>query len=593
MPLISLKIPAGIYTEDSSHAARERWVDSDNVRFFKRFAEKIGGYERLSDEELGEAARGSCVWRALDGVSYLAFGTRSKLWLYRDDDTLYNITPIRASGTLTNPFTTTNGSPLVVVADTAHGANDGDTVIFDGASAVGGLTIDGEYVIDLINANSYRITAASNASSGATGGGTVAYEYEINQGPDENAASSDPVGYGDGGYSDGVWSGAILTLSGVVVYRIWALVNWGEDLIATYYTGAMYQWDKTNGEASQATAIANSPDVNNSVFVFPDIRYLVSLGAYDETATAQDPMLIRWASQETLTDWTPSATNTAGDLRLESGNTILASVSTRFGRLILTDFSAYLMTQAGSEFVFGVKLVGENCGVIAPHAVVGYNGLAYWMGRDRFFGFDGTVRELPCDLQDDIFTALNYRESFKVAAGPNVSFHEIFWSYPTGDSRDNDKTVILNVEEAVWYPSSIARTTWLDRNVLINNPVAVDGDGVIYRHEAGVNAGDEPLPYHLQSGDMMLSEGDQFMHIRRMLVDFDRISGDHELQLVSKKYPREAGYESGPYSFSEATEQISVRARGRSVAMRVSSSALDNDFRMGEWRADATEHGRR
>jgi hypothetical protein len=317
----------------------------------------------------------------------------------------------------------------------------------------------------------------------------------------------------------------------------------------------------------------------------------LALGSHK--GSAQDPLLIRWPSQETLTTWSPLATNTAGDKLLDSGNDIIGSTSTRFGELVLTDLSAHLASYVGAPFIFSVKKVGENCGLIAPHGATAYNGQGYWMSRGRFFSFDGTVREIPCDLQDEVFDSLNLAHAFKIVAATVVKKHEVWWFYPANASRQNNRAIIYNVAGQIWYSSDMPRSAWLDENVFTAKPVAVDNAGKIMLQETGVDANGEALPYFLQSGDMEIAQGDQMMHVRRLINDFKRLSGNHELTLIAKGYPNENGIVKGPYSFGEGAKQVSARARGRSIAMKIASNSLGADFRLGVWRADVTPHGRR
>jgi hypothetical protein len=595
MSLTPLDIPPGIIKEDSAYASRNRYVDGNNVRFFKRFPEKIGGYVELSESsaDLADPARGAHVWRTLDGTAYFAFGTRRKLWLYDDNDTLYDITPIRESGQLTDPFDTVDTDETVTVNDTGHGTAVGDTVIFDNATAVGGITIDGAYVVTTVpGANSYTIEHSSAATSTVSGGGgTVDYEYEITIGLDESTETVETLAWGEGTWDEGPWGGSVPTLAGTLAFRIWTLDNWGEDLVATYWGGAMYHWDASAGTSTRAAAISNSPSVVNGLYVSQDTRHIVALGAHD--GSAQDPLLTAWADQETLTTWTASATNTAGDKLIESGNDIVGSISTRFGRLIVTDFSAHIMTFTGPPFTFGIRKVGERCGMLSPHAGVTFNDLAFWMGRGRFFMFDGAVREIECDLQDEVFDNLNLVQAFKVASGTVVDKHEVWWFYPTLSDLQNTKAIIYNVKDRIWYPSDFARSAWLDKNVFTAKPVAVDNSGMMFLQESGSDANGSALSYYLQSGDMELGNGDQSMHVRRLINDFQRLTGNHTLTLIAKTDPNASSVTKGPYSFGESTSQISARAKGRSIAFKIASDELDSDFRAGLWRADISPHGRR
>jgi len=562
--------------------AKNRWVDGSNVRFFKGLTERIGGWIKLTDKSLSAAARGIMAWRGLDGTGYIALGTHAKLWLYTGD-TLYDITPIRASGSLTDPYQTTNTSAVVTVTHVGHGAATGDTVIFDTSAVVGGVTISGAYVVTVLTTDTYTITAATTATSTASGGGSISYRYEITIGA---LGGGDPVAWGEGTWGNSVWGGIEPYYNTPTEYRVWSFATFGEDLIASPYGGGIYHWDKTGGTGARAVVVTNAPTTTYGIFV-SDARHLVALG------DSSDPLLVKWASEEVLTNWTPAPTSTAGDFRVQGGVEFRGSVETRFGRLLLTDHSAHVMRYTGAPFVFSITKQAESCGLAGPAAIVSYDGVAYWMSDSQFFMYNGTVQRLDCDLHADVFEDINRKENFKITAGTNDLFNEVWWFYTSASESEVDRFVLYNVREGTWSKGTIGRTSWLGENPVTNFPIGTDATGAIFLHESDVNGDGAAVPYYLQSGDLEAGNGDVFTHIRKIIPDYERLTGDHQITLLTKKYPQDAASTKGPYLLNANSDKVSVRARGRSIAMKLSSSAIDADFRIGEFRAAGTRHGAR
>lgn len=403
-------------------------------------------------------------------------------------------------------------------------------------------------------------------------------------------ASVTTYGFGDSTFGDaGPFGGGAAERSGYQAaneHRIWIFANWGEDLLALVRDEeTVYHWPKEG--APPFTAIATLADAPSAIdmFVSDEDRHLVLLGADG------DPMLVQWASQETLDDWTPTATNTAGDKRLEVGNRIMGSVGTRFGRLILTDLAAYVMRYVGKPFIFSITKVAEKCGPISPTAIVAStDGRAYWMGLSGFWVFDGTVQQLDCDVQSAVFDALDTSKPFLVHSGTNTEFREITWSYPTTDSADGecDRQVVLGTNG--WWLSDIPRTTWTDTNALTQRPIATDAAGLIYEHDsvAGTGAGVD-IEYTLTHNEIEIANGGSFAHVCKVIPDWQRLSGsDHNVTITVRDYPERAPTTKGPYALTG--DKKDIRARGREVSLTFSGSG---DFRMGEARIEVRPHGRR
>jgi hypothetical protein len=399
------------------------------VRFRKGLAEKIGGWVKLQPQFLG-ICRKLRDWTSIDTTTWTALGTDVRLYLWQNG-TLFNITPLRASGSLTNPFDTTISSSTVTVNHTAHGCSPGDYVFFSNADAVGGLTIDGEYQVQTAATNSFTIIDDETATSSVTGGGgTVNYEYEL---PVGNASSVVATGYGTGPYGREGYGNARTGSTLVVGIRTWSLDTWGEDLLACPRGGKIYWWDRSLGPTQRATALNEAPDFNNFMIVSTRDRHVISLGAYDYFNNDFDPMLIRWCSTEDLNDWIPTSTNTAGDLRLYNGSEIVGGVRSRLETVIFTDTAVYTLPFVGGFEVFGLNIVGENVTILGPNCAVPIDHRVLFMAESDFYMYDGVVRVVNCDVRNFVYDNLNVSQKAKIIGGLNREFNEVWWFYPSFD----------------------------------------------------------------------------------------------------------------------------------------------------------------
>jgi hypothetical protein len=428
--LVNLPIGPGVYTEQTERGAVGQWYKADKVRFRMALAEKIGGWVRLQPQFLGTCRRLK-DWASLDAKKWAAVATDTKLYLWQDS-TLYDITPIRDSGTLSNPFTTTNTLNTVNVGDLNHGAQAGDYVRFSGAALVGGLTIDGEYRIQsIVDSDNYIIVDDETATSSTTGGGTVSYEYDISAGAESVTTAT---GYGTGPYGREGYGNARTGSTLQLGIRTWSLDTWGEDLLASPRKGAIYWWDRSLGTGSRAVALGGDAPPNcQYMLVSQRDRHVLALGAYDYFNEAFDPMLIRWCSTEDLNDWVPTSENTSGDLRLYSGSQIVAGVRSRLETVIFTDVSVHTLPFVGGFDVFGLNIVGENVSILGPNAAVPVDHRVFFMAEADFYLYDGVVRAIPCTVRNHVYDNLNVVQRDKIYGGLNREFNEVWWFYPSFD----------------------------------------------------------------------------------------------------------------------------------------------------------------
>jgi hypothetical protein len=617
VPLQKVSLKPGINREGTRYSTEGGYYDGDKIRFRQGLPEKIGGWLRISASTFEGVARSLHNWVTLGDQNLIGIGTHLKFYIENVGN--YNdITPLRSTVSLSNPFTTTSGSAVITVTDANGGYKNGDYVTFSNASAVGGLTIDGEFVVGLTTvsaANTYTITAASNATSSATGGGTVSAAYQINVG---NAFATPITGWGAGTWGQGAWGIGVSSTSAI---RFWSQSNFGEDLILGHRGGGLFYWDATNGVETRAVLVSSRsgasdvPTIQNLILVSDISRFVFCFGTNEIGSTTLDPTLLRWSDQENAENWTPSATNQAGSLRLSRGTEIVAASQARQEVLVWTDSSLYSLQYVGAPTVWTANVVGENISISSQNAVAYANGIAYWMGKDKFYKYDGRTAPLKCDVRRYIFNDFNTEQYSQVFSGTNESFHEVWWFYCSDGETNIDKYVIYNYLEDIWYYGTLARTAWLDSG-LRDNPLAATYDNNLVDHESGIddNQGSSTaaISAYIESSEFDLDDGHKFMHINRIIPDvsFDGSTATSPVVTMTLNPLRNSG--SGIHSTPSSggvnnatvtrtatspvevfTDQINVRIRGRQISMKLESSAEGVTWQLGAPRLDMRPDGRR
>jgi hypothetical protein len=519
---------------------------------------------------------------------------------------------------LTNPFTTTTGSSSVVVTDVAHGAVNGDFVYFSPSVTLNGVTINGQYQITYIDVDTYRITGTGTASSSGSGGGTVYAIYEINVGPEVQVPL---VGWGSGRWGLGPWGSGEAAVSQL---RLWSQSNFGEDLVFGPRSGGLYYWDATDGFPSRGIAVttmagaSDVPVIQEWILISDVSRFVFCFGCNDYGSTTLDPMLIRWSDQESVTNWTPAITNQAGSLRLSHGSGILTALQVRQEILVWTDSSIYSLQYVGAPVVWGSTLLGDNISIMGPNAVAVASGVTYWMGRDKFYKYDGRVNTLRCDLRQYIFSDLNQEQDYQVFAGTNEAFNEIWWFYCSNNSTVIDKYVIYNYSEDIWYYGTMERTAWLDTG-LNQYPIAASYENNLVYHENGVNDDIDGTPIainsYITSSQFDIDDGHNIGFIWRMIPDITFRNSDNAPALAPQVTMTLTPYQnsgSGPnipaslggnssatvtritqVPVEEFTGQLYIRVRGRQMEMKIESNRLGTQWQLGAPRIDIKPDGRR
>lgn len=581
MPAPFLPRP-GIIKTETEYSQEGAWVDGDGVRFEKRLPEKIGGSEKFYESQLTGINRGSRMWRDDNGRLLIAFGTDSKLYVL-ESGTLTNITPTEATGTLsTDPFAMTSGSALVTVTHTSHARNVGDAVFFDGATEAGGITIDGEYpVLSVPDANSYVIehSEAATSTDASGGGASVTYEYEISPGNQNQFLT---YGYGVGAYDSGTYGTPRSASTLLLNARTWSLDSWGEDLIASPRGGNIYVWDRSTG--GRATLIANAPTAVKAVFV-----------TAEKTIIALKSREIAWCDFGDYTDWTPSATNSAGLKDMTAGSSLVGGCKGTGGtNLVWTGDQVFTLRYVPTNVVYELLERGSGAGLIAPHAVVEWNGVPYWMSNGHFMAYAGAVTTLPRedDIREFVFNNLTPNQRDKCFAGVNTDFGEIWFFYPTTNAMEPDRYVVYSIAEQCWSIGEMTRTSWA-RGKGESKPLATTDDGYVMQHETGVDDDGAALDSWIKSAPIDLGDGDVSMDIFGIVPDLHEQEGALDVTLYTKDKPNSDEVEEGPYRIYADSEIVDVRASGRQVAVKFRSNAVGGDWRLGKTRFHVKPASRR
>ena len=617
MPLTKLQFRPGINRESTSYANEGGWFDCDKVRFHQGFPEKFGGWQKFSSSTYLGTARALHNWVALDGSNYMGVGTHLKYYI--EEGGAYNdITPIRSTtsaGDVT--FSATDGSTTITVSDTNHGAGENDFVTFSGAVTLGGVitadVLNQEYqIVSIVDADTYTVTSAvaANASDSGNGGASVVGAYQINVGLNTQVGGT---GWGAGTWSRGTW-GSATTVGTEAELRLWSHDNFGEDLLINPRDGAVYYWDKTSGLSSRAVEIgtlggaSDTPTVAKQIIVSDNDRHVIAFGANPLGSSDQDNLLIRFSDQESLTDWTPTATNTAGDLRLGAGSEFIQAVETKREVLVWTDKTLHSMQYVGPPFTFGITQLASSITIMGPKAAVAAEDFVFWMGIDNFYVYDGRTANLPCTVRDYVFEDFNLAQAEKVFAGINTQWGEVIWFYPSSTSDENDRYVVFNYLEKVWYYGNLSRTAWRDRG-LRPYPMAAGtsgGSSYLYNHEIGTDDDGSAMEAYIESSQIDIGDGEKFLLINRLIPDLTFTGSTNgtpvaNFTLETREYPG-AAYDtitngavtrSATSPVEQFTNQLDMRLRGRSFAIKVDSDALGTRWRLGAPRVGLREDGRR
>ena len=540
------------------------------------------------------------------------------------------------AGSLTN---TLNGALL---ADTAGTAGSGTSVALTSATgfpdpsgtiAVG--TIPSAELITYTGVSTNDLTTITRGALGTATAGTSNGQAHLTGATVYDASTW--TGYGD----------AVNASTVTLEPGLWSLGNWGEVLVATIANGKTFTWNSgvagsakfttpasmlTTNYVTAISGTVGNPTASRLTLVSPTTRHLIHLGTETTigTSSTQDDMFIRFSNQEQINVFAPAADNSAGTQRLQDGTRIMGAIKGKENILVWTDNALYSMKFVGAPFTFGFEQVGTNCGLLGQNACCEIDGVAYWMGNNGFFSFDGTVNSVSCSVEDYVYDDFDTTKGQQVAAGINNLFTEVIWYYPTEGASYNDRYVVYNYGEktqlptGVWYTATntnAIRTTWID-SIVYPNPYATQfnssatgtvptivgetglGQTVYFQHEIG-NDQINPdgtitaLTSSLQSYDFAVQTdkgmGEYFLSMRRFLPDFKTLTGTAKVTLGVKNYPSDSVADStySPFSVISTSQKFDTRARGRYANIKIENESAAETWRYGTFQVDVQADGRR
>ena len=632
MPLQKLVFKPGINREGTDYSNEGGWFNSNLVRFRKGLPEKIGGWAKNTTNTFQSTGRALHAWVDLALTKFLGLGTTWKYYI-QEGNVFNDITPIRKTSTNSITFSATDGSSTITATDSSHGAIIDDFVTLSGAVTLGGLitadVLNQEYQIASVpTANTYTFTAkdtsgdtvTANSSDSGNGGSGVDGSYQINVGLDVFVQSS---GWGASTWGDSTW-GSTSALSATNNLRLWSHDNFGEDLVINVRAGGIYYWDTSADTlgTDRATVLSSLTNANLtptkalSTLVSDIDRHVICFGAdpLNDGGTARtgslDPMFICWSDQENVVEWEPKSTNTAGSFRLSAGSSIIGAIRARQETLVWTDTALYSMTFVGQPFTFATNLVNEGVGLIGPNAAINTPKGVYWMDKKGFYNYTGQINDIPCTVQDYVFSDLEEGQSFQIFGFLNKEFDEVGWFYCSSGEIVIDRYVVFNYAENVWSIGQLTRTAWLDESIF-DNPMSTyttSDVGYLYNQETGNDAdGSAMTNVFIESSDFDIDPaGDDFQFVSKIIPDIrftgtaDTGSDGQKADVVLKRrnFPGEDLTTAVTSSCTSVTTKIDTRVRGRQVVLRIQSNDDDTTiigvgFRVGAMRLDARPDGKR
>jgi hypothetical protein len=632
MPLQQVKFAPGIDKQNTTVGAEGRWIDSDNVRFRYGLPEKVSGWSSLVTDTIVGVSRRLHAFVDISGNRYVAIGTDKFLLLYFEGQ-LYDITPLRATLSSATIATTSASAVCTITTGSAHGLIAGDIVLLDNVTLPGGTGYtDADFEDKLFQVTSvgstttFTITQSTAATATVSTGGSIDVKPYENVGPAEQSYG---YGWGTDTWGAGGWGDASSANDVVLEPGLWSLDNFGQVLIATIANGKTFTWNA--GAATPLTVRASTttsgfstsanPTASRLTLVSPTTRHLVHLGTETTIGdtTTQDDMFIRFSDQEDINDYTQTAINAAGSFRLQDGTRIVGALKAKETILVWTDNALYTMRFIGAPFTFGFEQVGTNCGLIGKNAVVEIDGVAYWMSPNGFFAFDGTVRSLPCSVEDYVYDQMDTTKGQQIYAGLDNLHTEVIWYYPSTSSDYNDQYVVFNYGESspqlpVWYTGTEARTSWID-GIVYPNPFATKynssetgtfpviigesglGQTVLFEHHVGTDQVNPDgtttaITSYVQSFDFDLriegTDGEIFLAMRRFIPDFKNLQGNLSVTMSVKRYPSESDTATAlsPFTVNSSTTKIDTRTRGRYANIKIANNDISENWRFGTLNLD-------
>ena len=574
-------IQAGVVKDLTAYAAEGTYVDSNLIRFKNGTPEQLGGWEKLTTTKVLGVPRDIYSWILNDGRKAIAIGTHRKFYIYMGGE-ISDITPLRATVTLANPFATTSGSDIITVTHNSHGAIAGAFVTFTSTSTFNNVTVSGEYeILTVPNNNSYTIQVNTTANATGSGGGAaVNAAYQINPGA---ANSNRAYGWGTGQWGAGTWGTPRLASNVILELRTWSIASWGEDLLINPRGGNLYLWDASAGVTSRASLVTQAPINNSGFIVSNNDGHLLVYGANG------NPRLLKWCNQGDFTNWIINETTTSGEIDIAQGDEFITAIQTRHEILLWTrSYTMFSLRYVGElNATFALTTLASNISLIGPNAVAELNGIVYWMGIGHLYCYDGMIRILECPCNSYVFNNIDSLQGSKVVCGTNEKDNEVFFFYSVQD--DNDKYLKIALTNNIWDVGSMPRTSWLDSGTF-ETPLATDANGYLYRQEVGDTADGDPMQSYVQTSFVDIDEGDNLMFIKRVFPDFtldDKVS----ITFYTLTHPQNSVISKGTFTITPTTKVIWPRVRGREIAVKI--SGVSGHWKLGKMQFDRQPDGGR
>ncbi len=618
MALQKLVYKPGLNRDQTNYANEGGWYECDKIRFLSGFPQKIGGWKKYIQDPLYGVCRQMFNYTTSYGDNLMFMGTNKRLYV-EAGNMVHDITPLREI--FLTPYTDNcfetdaAGSKIITVTITNHGATAGDGVTFFGATTFDGIPADSlnktQTVLAVLSTSQFTIEVDTAATAGGvSGGGTgIIATFQINVGPEIDIFG---YGWGVGTWSRGPWGSPAATPIHII-QRDWFFDNFDNDVVMNIRGGAIYYWTYTRPggvpnldavpvELQYMSGASNAPIQATQMLLAQNQKILIALGANDYGTTSFNPLLIRWSDIDDPLNWTPSITNSAGFLQLPSGNEIICGLRTRQEILVWTTSILYSLQFTGTNDVFGIQQLADNISIVSPRAKTTANNTTFWMGLDKFYMYNGTVSTLPTTLRNQVFDDFNFNQAAQVISGTNEGWNEVWWHYPSSNSNKNDRYVIYNYAEQIWYYGTLNRSAWLD-SPLRKYPQAIDNDGYIYNQEQGVDDDVAPMDSYITSSDVDIADGEQFTLIKRIIPDVDFTGSTATApQVYITMKPR--NFPGGAYTtetpqrviktaVDQYTNQVFIRARARQMGFKIESVDLGVNWQLGAPRLDGRADGHR
>tara|TARA_R100001086_G_scaffold143168_1_gene75335 strand:- start:1227 stop:3098 length:1872 start_codon:yes stop_codon:yes gene_type:complete len=613
----------GINKEGTNYSNEGGWFDADKIRFRKGRPEKIGGWEKNSTNSFLGTCRKIHLYKSSTASEYVLLGTHKKLYA-KQGTVFHDITPVRSTtgaGDVTFAKVADDDA-TITVNDTAHGAVKGDFVTFTNAATLGGNITDAvlnqEYEIaTIVTPNSYTIEAKdtsgsavlANSSDTGSGGSSTVGAYQTNTGLDVYVRSS---GWGATTWGAGGW-GSDTEISLTNQLRLWSIDNFGDDVIAAPRYGELYYWDESSGLGTRAVPASSRAGASNTPvkvlqIMMSDVdRHVIAFGCNPIGSTNIDPLLVRFSDSENAVDWTPTATNSAGGVKLSQGSTIVGALQTRQEILIWTDVGIVSMRFVGQPFIFSFNEVATGMSMASPNAAATAGNIVYFMDNGAFYQYAGSAQRLPCTVLDHVFGDINQNQIYKIFAAAIPEHNEIIWFYPSASSTEIDRYVIYNYLEQSWSIGTtndgFVRTAW-NSAYQLSYPIAASkndttDNNYLYNHEFGHSADGSTFNAFIESSDFDLDPaGEKYMLVSKIIPDLKyRGSSDTgntvTFTIKGRDYPLESLSTLSTVDVTPNSTFTNIRARSRQSAIRIEDNSDNFSWRLGDIRLELRQDGRR